>query len=111
ASGSTTLHVTAQDEFGATGAAFAIPVTVAPVNDAPTFAAKATSIDVDGAGSNLMPGVFLFAPDCTSGTVCNVIMPAFFHDFDAGAANEAGQSVQPHEHVLGYVLPGSCGVS
>src|SRR5690606_12778570 len=85
ASGSTTLDVPAEDGLGAASAAFAIPVSVAAVHEQPTFAARATSIDVDAAGSNLVRGVFLFAPECTSGTVCNVIMPAFFHDFDAGA--------------------------
>lgn len=114
ASGTTTIHVTATDVLGATGAPFALPVTVAPVNDAPTFAVASTTLEVFDDGSD-PDGQYTGGPVlCTagiSGFNCEAAILAFFDNFDPGAPDEASQTLTPVVTALGTLNPAHCGVN
>ena len=106
-SGSVTIHAKATDEFTATGAPFAIPVTVNAANDAPSFATHSQTVvlsptglsPTNQAGGSLDDGsVHLVSrgSDCgnTSSDGCTISITSFFSSIDAGAANESGQAVE-----------------
>lgn len=113
-SGSVTLHLRATDEHGAqTAAAYALPVDVAAVNDAPSFDVVTSAVDVFSDGSN--PDGWSYV-DCLAapggGFNCEVALSSFFLTFDGGAANESDQSVTPMGlDEFGLLQAAHCGIA
>ena len=107
--GPVTLHLRATDEHGAqTPAAYALPVEVAAVNDAPTFSVKHATVTVAADGSD--PGLqFAFTPSCSGGN-CEAIIADQFFGFGSGAGNEPGQSVRAHNPLFGRIRAENCAV-